>query len=194
MSGRSGSMTMQSIRRSPRIASASSPLATEVTRMSSLPISSRTRSRCAGSRPTTSRSLTGRSTKSLIVSSELLERLARLDRLGEDAQRPEAQGAVAVLLGRDDADRDVPGGQVVLEPLEDPPAVDVGQVDVEGDRVGHVLAGHRQRRGAERGDQPLEALLAGRVEQEPGEGQVVLDDQQDAVAGLDRCRGRRRPR
>ena len=36
-----------------------------------------------------------------------------------------------------------------------------------------------------RRDQPLEALLAGGVEQEAGEGQVVLDDQQHAVAGLD---------
>ena len=32
---------------------------------------------------------------------------------------------------------------------------------------------------------PLKPLLARRVEQEPGEGQVVLDDQQHPVAGLD---------
>ena len=79
----------------------------------------------------------------------------------------------------------MPGGEVVLEPVEHAPAVDVGQADVERDGVGLVLAGQRQRGGAERGDQPLEALLAGGLEQEPGERQVVLDDQQQRVAGLD---------
>ena len=98
------------------------------------------------------------------------------------------------LLGRDDADRDVPRGHVVLEPVDDAPAVDIGQADIQGDGVGLELAGHRQRGGAQRGDQPLEALFAGRLEQEPGERQVVLDDQEQRIAGLDGSRGRRPPR
>ena len=41
---------------------------------------------------------------------------------------------------------------------------------------------------------PLKPLRARRVEQHLGEAEVVLDDQQHPVAGLDRRRGRRRPR
>ena len=115
-----------------------------------------------------------------------IERLLILERLGHDAQGPVVQRPVVRVLGRDDADRDVPGGDVVLEPLDHAPAVDVGQADVEGDGVGLVLAGHRQRGGAERRDQPLEALLARGLEQELGERQVVLDDQEQRIAGLDR--------
>ena len=48
-----------------------------------------------------------------------------------------------------------------------------------------VLPGQRQGGRPERRDQPLEPLLAGRVEQEPGEAEVVLDDQQDPVARPD---------
>lgn len=36
-----------------------------------------------------------------------------------------------------------------------------------------------------RSDQALAALLARRIEQEAGEGQIVLDDQQDGVGRLD---------
>ena len=47
------------------------------------------------------------------------------------------------------------------------------------------LARHRQRAGAGVADQALEAGDARRVEQHLGEGEVVLDDQQDAVAAAD---------
>ena len=70
----------------------------------------------------------------------------RLDRLAQDAERPEADAAVGVLLGRDDVDRDVPRREVVLQPVEHPPAVDVGQLDVERDRVGPGVARERERR------------------------------------------------
>src|SRR5262249_12227449 len=43
----------------------------------------------------------------------------------------------------------------------------------------------RQGGGAERRDQALEALLAGRVQEEAGEAHVVLDDQQHRVARAD---------
>ena len=89
--------------------------------------------------------------------------------LATKRQRAGVERALARLVGRDDAHRDVPRRDVVLQPLQHAPAVDVGQVDVERDRVGLVLAGHGQRGGAQRGDQPLEALLARGVEQDAGE-------------------------
>src|SRR5437764_641551 len=66
-----------------------------------------------------------------------------------------------------------------------PAALDVRQEDVERDRLGGVLACHGQRGGAQRRDQALEALVARRVEQHAREAQVVLDDQQHAVAPAD---------
>ena len=64
---------------------------------------------------------------------------------------------------------------------------------------GLELAGRPERRRAAGGDDGLEAVLVRHVQQEAGEVDVVLDDQQDAVAGLDvvgvvverRCRRRR---
>ena len=49
---------------------------------------------------------------------------------------------------------------------------------------GLVLARQGQGGGAQRRDQSLEALLAGRIQQEAGEAQIVLDDQQHAIARL----------
>ncbi len=98
---------------------------------------------------------------------------------------PGQQGALAGLVGGDDADGDVARGEVVLEPVEHAPAVDVGQEDVQRQGVRLVLARQGQGGGAERGDQTLEALLAGRLQQDAGEAQVVLDDQQHAIARLD---------
>ena len=61
---------------------------------------------------------------------------------------PVAGGAVARLLGRDDADGDMPRADVVLEAVDHAPAVDVGQADIQGDGVGLEVAGHGQRGGA----------------------------------------------
>ena len=66
-------------------------------------------------------------------------------------------------------DRDVPRADVVLEAVEDHPAVHVGQADVQRDGVRLVLAapgpGPRRRRG----DQPLKPCSRGQVEQDAGE-------------------------
>src|SRR5262249_28001664 len=50
------------------------------------------------------------------------------------------------------------------------------------DGAGVELAGHGERRGAERRDQPLASLLASGVEQESREADVVLDDEHDIIA------------
>ena len=48
-----------------------------------------------------------------------------------------------------------------------------------------VLAWQGERIGAAHGDQHLEALVAGEIDQDAGVVRIVLDDQQDGVAGLD---------
>src|SRR5262249_38981029 len=91
---------------------------------------------------------------------------------------------LAHVLGGDDPDGDVPGAQVVLEPVEDAPAVDVGQAQVEGDGGGFVVAHGGQGAGGQGGHHPLEALLAGGLQHQPAAAQVVLDDE-DPLARLD---------
>ena len=100
----------------------------------------------------------------------------------QEGQRPLLQAALAALGGGDDVDGDVAGPRVVLEAVEDRPPVHHRELDVEDDGVGRVLAGHGQARVALQGDEAPEALLAGQVEQEPREADVVLDDQEDAVS------------
>ena len=105
--------------------------------------------------------------------------------LATKASAPECEGALARLVGGDDADRDVPGGRSFLSRSS------TRQPSMSGRQMSSVMASGlysrvRARAAApERRDQPLEALLAGHVQQEAGEAQVVLDDQQHPVAGLD---------
>ena len=75
--------------------------------------------------------------------------------------------------------------QVVLEPVDDAPAVDVGQHDVERHASGVYSRASASAAAPCDGDEALPALLARGVEQEAREGDVVLDDQDHGVAGLD---------
>ena len=77
-----------------------------------------------------------------------------------------------------------------LQQVEQHEAVDVGEAEVERDRVRLELARHRQRARAGGRDHALQARLAGEVEQDRGEGRVVLDDQHERIARRGR-RGRR---
>ncbi len=115
----------------------------------------------------------------------LVERFLGLDRLGQDAHRAQAQGALGFLVGGDDLDRDVARHVVVLEAHEDAPAVDVGEVDVERDRIGAALARQVERGGAARRDQGFEVVLVREVHEDADEVRIVLDNQQDAIAELD---------
>ena len=141
--------------------------------------------RAASSSSTTSRRLTGRSTNSCSVvsasdSDSLVAGLVR------KSIAPSRRPALPVLLHRDDVHRDVPGGRVVLQPVENGPAVRVGQPEVERDRGRLVLPGQRQRPVRALGDQPLEAAVAGQVQEDLGEVGIVLGDEEDPVALLDR--------
>jgi hypothetical protein len=107
----------------------------------------------------------------------LLERLAGREWFRDDDPRPQPEAAVGVVIGRDDVDRDVARGHVVLDAFEHPVAVDVQQRDVERDRRRPELLAQAQGRGAERGDHALEALRARFVEEGTRERRVVLDDE-----------------
>ena len=72
-------------------------------------------------------------------------------------------------VGRDDVDRDVAGGRIVLEQVEHLPAVELRQAQVQRDRVRPEAPGQRQADVAARGDHALEAALAREVEQHSGE-------------------------
>ena len=75
---------------------------------------------------------------------------------------------------------------MALEPVEHGPAVEHRQAHVEHDRVGQEFAGEREAGVASERDQALEAALARDLELGAREVGVVLDDQDDAVARLDR--------
>ena len=98
---------------------------------------------------------------------------------------PRARRVLAILVERDDLHGDVPRQRILLELAEHGPAEHVGQEYVERHRRRLELLGEIERVGAARGDQHLEALVAGEVQDDAGVMRVVLDDQQDAVAGLD---------
>ena len=88
-------------------------------------------------------------------------------RLGDEAAGAGLEGALARFLRRDDAHRDVPRRQVVLEAVQHAPAVHVGQADVEGDRVGLDNRAQAQAPRRPASDEPLAALVARGFEQEP---------------------------
>ena len=98
---------------------------------------------------------------------------------------PEPKRALARLVGGYHADRHVARGEVGLQALEHAPALHVGQEDVERHHRRLVLAHHGERARAGAAHHALEALLPRRVEQDAREAEVVLDDQEDLVAGLD---------
>src|SRR5439155_13182798 len=66
------------------------------------------------------------------------------DGLREHRERAEGPASSEVLAGGDDLDGDVPGIEIAVEPLQDPPAVDVGERDIEGDGRWPELAGQAQ--------------------------------------------------
>ena len=112
-------------------------------------------------------------------------------RLGDEREGAARQRVLAVLVERDDLHRDVAGQRVLLELAQHRPAQHVGQEHVERDRGRLELLGELERVGAAHRDQHLEALVAREVHDDAGVVRIVLDDQQDGVAGL-RCRADRR--
>jgi hypothetical protein len=84
----------------------------------------------------------------------------------------------------DDVHRNVPRLGRVLETFENLPPVDARHVDVERDRVGFVLVCELESGFAIERDDDEESFLSRHVEQHAGEVQVILDDEDCAIAGL----------
>src|SRR5207253_1202546 len=87
-----------------------------------------------------------------------VEDLLGFDGLGQAADGAHAQAAEIFLLGGDDLDGDVAGGGIILKAVEDMPAVDVGEVDIEGDGAGFEFARHADGGGPAGGDGGFEAV------------------------------------
>ena len=98
---------------------------------------------------------------------------------------PCCEAAPLGIEARHDVDRDVAGRRIVLQPIEQHPAVDVGQPQVERDRVGLDDARELERLRAGVRDDALEAGVARGLEDRHREAEVVLDDEQHAIARLD---------
>ena len=77
------------------------------------------------------------------------------------------------------------GAGIVLQAIEHVPAVEARQIEVERDRIGTMLPRHLQADVAAHRGEDAEVVFAAEVHQDPRERVIVLDDQQDAVAGLD---------
>ena len=109
-----------------------------------------------------------------------------LHRLGDELERARLQRALARLVGRDHA---TPGCGASRSSFFSRSST--RQPSMSGRKMSSVIAagwysrGQRERRSARRRDDALEALLARGVEQELREAEVVLDDQQHAVARRD---------
>ena len=89
---------------------------------------------------------------------------------------------LTVFVERDDLHRNVPRQRIVLELAQHGPAQHVRQEHVERNRRRLELLGEFERLGAAAGDQHLEALVAGEIDQHPRIMRIVLDDQEDGVS------------
>ena len=118
------------------------------------------------------------------VLERVVQRFAR-DRLLQIRDRAGLQSGLTLAHAADDVHRDVSRVRMVLEPIEHRPPVDPRQIDVERDRVGFVRVRDAETRVALERDESLESLIARHVEQDLGEVRVVLDDEDDAVAGIE---------
>ena len=96
-----------------------------------------------------------------------------------------AQPACAVVIGRDDLDRDMTRGEIALELLEYRPSIDVRQAQVQRDRRRFEALDQLQRIRATARDDTRKPLLARGCQQNAGESGVVLKHQQHLVASFD---------
>ena len=96
------------------------------------------------------------------------------------------EGAPVFVDDRDDLDGNMAGLAVPFQLVEEPPAVQGWQAKVQRYGVGHVLVGHLEAGLTVEGDDALKALAPRDVQQDVGEGWIVLDDQEGTVALRDR--------
>ncbi len=105
----------------------------------------------------------------------------RFLQIGHGAER---QSAAAIFVAGDHVHRNVPCGRIVLQAVENRPARHVGQVDIERDGAGSEFAREAQRRAAAKRNQNLDAPVVREIHEDSGKGDVILDDQQNRIAGV----------
>ena len=126
-----------------------------------------------------------RAEEALHVGQEGRERVLALDRLADERERSGTKRPLAGVIRRNDDDGNVAGRGIVLQSTQDPPAVDVGQEQIERDRRGRELSGEIQGHHAARCHNSLEPQFARRFEKQARKSHVVLDDEQDVVTRVD---------
>ena len=109
--------------------------------------------------------------------------------LGDEGEGAVREAVVPVLVHGQHLHRDVACCGILLEMVEHGPAEHVGQGDIERDGGGMELAREGEGLGAAQCDEDLEALVAREVAEDARVVDVVFDDQQDGIAGLDDCCG-----
>ena len=121
----------------------------------------------------------------LDVAEDFIELLFGLNRFGQATHCAHAQAAVIFFVGGDDLHGNMAGGQIVFEAIENAPSVDIGEIDIERDGCRDKLPGHLQCGRSARGDNGLEIIFMGHIEQETGKIHVVFDNENDRVPGVD---------
>ena len=95
----------------------------------------------------------------------------------------ESEAAPVILIHRDDVYRNVAGRRIVLQPAQNQPAGHIGQPDIQRNRGGPQFASQVQPFIAARGDDAFKATLATQLDQKRDESHIVLDEEEDLVAG-----------
>ena len=114
-----------------------------------------------------------------------LAQLLRSGRFVFERHGAHLQAALTFFRYRDDVNRNVPRVLGVLQPIEHAPAIHAGQFDIERDRRGTVLSGESKAGITARRDDGFKAALARHFHHDPGEIQVVFDDEQGSIAGFE---------
>ena len=91
-------------------------------------------------------------------------------------KRPLSQRSPLVLFDRDDMHWNMNRSGVVLQPIQNRPAIAIGQPNVQRDRRRIVFVRQRQGHFSGGGDQALESLLARGLQKDVGKVEIILDD------------------
>src|SRR3984885_8209685 len=81
--------------------------------------------------------------------------------------------------------RNVTGGRIVFQPVQNGPAGHVGKTNVERDRARLEFSRQSEGDAAAKSNQRLQVMLVGEIKQDTREGEIILDDQQHLIIGGD---------
>ena len=133
---------------------------------------------------TTSSSRTGPIDEAANLAEQRIDLLLRLDRFEQRADGAHAAGALVLVFGGDDINRDVARFEILFQATQHPPAADVRQADVERHSRNGIFARQRKRNRSARGGDAFHAGFPGGFQQELNERAVIFDNQNDTISGL----------